>query len=242
MSRYAQLAFTENVRGVQEERGSVQAMARLLTGESAEPDRLGPAEAAFIAARDGLHLASTIENGWPYVQHRGGPPGFVRVLDGGSLGWAEVRGNRQYITTGNLRSDNRVSLFFMDHTQPARLKIFGRAEILDPAQHPDLLERLTAVRTDGPLEHLMMIQVEGIFWNCPKHITRRWSEAELAEALQPVRERLRMLAEENRALKEQLRQRSRLPPPGPVPRPRVPLPVPPPPVPSPGSRSRPSAR
>ncbi|MES4890703.1 pyridoxamine 5'-phosphate oxidase family protein [Streptomyces sp. NPDC096012] len=204
MSRYAQLAFTESVRGVQEERGSALAMARLLALDSAEPDRLGPAEEAFISARDGFYLASTGEDGWPYVQFRGGPPGFVHVLDAGTLAWVEVRGNRQYITTGNLRSDDRVSLFFMDYAQPTRLKIFGRAETLDPARHPELHETLADVRTDGPLEQLMVIQVEGIFWNCSKHITPRYSEAELAQALQPVRERLRMLTEENRALKERL--------------------------------------
>ncbi|NEB95637.1 pyridoxamine 5'-phosphate oxidase family protein [Streptomyces bauhiniae] len=207
MSRYARLAFTKNVRGVQEERGSAQAMARLLARDTEEPDRMGPDEADFIQARDGFYLASTGEDGWPYVQFRGGPPGFVHVLDGGTLAWVEVRGNRQYITAGNLRSDDRVSLFFMDYANPTRLKIFGRAETRDPAEFPELHERLSDLRTDGPLEQLMLIRVEGLFWNCPKHITPRYSEPELAEALEPVRERLRMLAEENLELRERLQAR-----------------------------------
>lgn len=207
MSRYARLAFTKDVRGVQAERGSAQAMARLPAPDTGEPDRMGPDEADFIRARDGFYLASTGEGGWPYVQFRGGPPGFVHVLDDGTLGWVEVRGNRQYITTGNLRSNDRVSLFFMDYANPTRLKIFGRAQTRDPAEFPELHERLSDIRTDGPMERLLLIRVEGLFWNCPRHITPRYSEVELAEALEPVRERLRMLAEENLELRRQLQAR-----------------------------------
>ncbi|MGW0423361.1 pyridoxamine 5'-phosphate oxidase family protein [Streptomyces sp. NPDC003015] len=207
MSRYAHVAFTESVRHVQRQRGSAQAMDRLLATHDGELDPLGPDEAAFIGERDGFYLASAGEDGWPYVQFRGGPPGFVHVLDAGTLAWVEVRGNRQYITTGNLLSDDRVSLFFMDYPHRTRLKIFGHAETRDPAEFPELHEQLADIRTDGPLEHLMVIRVEGIFWNCQKHITPRFSEAELAEALLPLRERMEMLAEENRVLRAKLQAR-----------------------------------
>ncbi|MEV6163386.1 pyridoxamine 5'-phosphate oxidase family protein [Streptomyces sp. NPDC052052] len=207
MNRYAHLAFTENVRSVQRERGSAEAMARMLGGDPEELDRIGRDEAAFITQRDGFYLASVTADGWPYVQYRGGPPGFVHVLDAGTLAYLEVRGNRQYITTGNLRGDDRVSLFFMDYARRIRLKVMARAETLDTAEQPELSERLADVRTDGRPEQLMVIRVEGLSWNCSKHITPRFSEAELAEALQPVREQLAALAAENEMLRAQLRDR-----------------------------------
>ncbi|MEV1065388.1 pyridoxamine 5'-phosphate oxidase family protein [Streptomyces sp. NPDC050263] len=207
MNRYAHLAFTDDVRRVQRERGSAEAMERMLGGDPEELDRIGPAEAAFIAARDGFYLASASADGWPYVQYRGGPPGFVHVLDAGTLAYLEVRGNRQYITTGNLRGDDRVSLFFMDYAHRVRLKVMARARTLDTSREPELSERLADVRTDGRPEQLMVIRVEGLAWNCSKHITPRFSEAELEEALLPVRERIEALTAENEALRAKLRDR-----------------------------------
>lgn len=204
MSRYTQLAFTESVRHVQRERGSAQAMDRLLAGDPGEHDTLGADEASFIMGRDGFYLASVGENGWPYVQFRGGPPGFVHVLDSGTLAYTEVRGNRQYITTGNLRIDERVSLFFMDYPTRTRLKVLGRAETKDLDEYPALAEKLADIRTDGSPEQLMVIRVEGLAWNCSKHITPRFTEVELSEALLPVRQRIEELMEENRALRAQL--------------------------------------
>lgn len=207
MNRYAHLAFTDDVRTVQRERGSADAMERMLGGDPEEPDRIGPAEAAFITARDGFYLASASADGWPYVQYRGGPPGFVHVLDAGTLAYLEVRGNRQYITTGNLRGDDRVSLFFMDYAHRVRLKVMARAETLDTSRAPELGERLTDVRTDGRPEQLMVIRVEGLAWNCSKHITPRFSEAELEEVLLPVQQRIEALTVENEALRAKLRDR-----------------------------------
>ncbi|MFF4834173.1 pyridoxamine 5'-phosphate oxidase family protein [Streptomyces sp. NPDC001315] len=182
-------------------------MKQLLAGNTEERDALGADEAAFITARDGFYLASVTEDGWPYVQFRGGPPGFVHVLDPGTLAYTEVRGNRQYITTGNLQRDDRVSLFFMDYPHRTRLKIFGRAETRSLSDFPELSEKLADIRTDGLPEHLLVVRVEGLAWNCPQHITPRFSEAELAEVLLPVRERIEELMEENQALRAQLRAR-----------------------------------
>ncbi|MCP2169160.1 pyridoxamine 5'-phosphate oxidase family protein [Goodfellowiella coeruleoviolacea] len=206
MSRYAHLAYTESVRREQEQNGSASVGARALAGGDA-PDPLGPDEAAFIAARDGFYLASVSETGWPYVQYRGGPAGFVHVLDEQTLAFAEVRGNRQYITTGNVRADGRVALFFMDYPHQARLKIFGHARIATLDDDPELTRKLTERRTDGRVERLMLIRVEGFNWNCHQHITPRYSEAELAEALAPVRARITELEEQNRALRALLAER-----------------------------------
>lgn len=131
------------------------------------------------------------------MQFRGGPAGFVHVLDERTLAYADVRGNRQYITSGNLRSDDRVAMFFMDYPHRTRLKLFGQAEERSLDEHPELTARLDSVRTGGRVERLMVIRVEGYNWNCPRHITPRYSEAELAEALQPVRARIAQLEGEN---------------------------------------------
>ncbi|MFD4695382.1 pyridoxamine 5'-phosphate oxidase family protein [Streptomyces sp. NPDC058463] len=207
MSRYAHVAFTENVRRVQEERGSAAAMERLLAGDGVQADRIGPHEAEFIGARDGFYLGTVGEDGWPYIQFRGGPPGFVHVMDEETLAFADVRGNRQYITAGNLRGNDRVALFFMDYAHRARLKVFGRAEVRDTGDPTGIPERVGRISTDGHQERLMVIRVEGLAWNCSKHITPRFSQAELADSLEQVSERLAELEAENRELRERLRQR-----------------------------------
>ncbi|RFU83344.1 pyridoxamine 5-phosphate oxidase [Streptomyces triticagri] len=214
MSRYAHLAYTPNVREVQHEQGSGTAGGRRLLEPADRPDPLTGNEAAFIAGLDGFLLASVGETGWPYIQHRGGPPGFLHVVDEHTVAFADVRGNRQYITTGNLRGDDRVALFLLDHARTARLKMYGHATTHDPEQAPELAERLRSPSTDGRVERLVVIAVEGYDWNCPKHITPRFSERELAEALAPTRERLALLEElereneeleqENAALRKEL--------------------------------------
>lgn len=209
MSRYAELAFTDTVREVQAENGSAAAAARMLGGPPLDGpapggpalDALGPDEAAFLTARDGVYLATVGASGWPYVQYRGGPPGFLHVLDPHTLGFADVRGNRQYISTGNLRGDDRIAVFAMDYANRSRLKLLGRAEIVALDADPALTARLTDIVTDGRPERLMLIHVEGVAQNCPQHITPRWTETELADALQPLRSRLAELEAENARLR-----------------------------------------
>ncbi|MFG2222118.1 pyridoxamine 5'-phosphate oxidase family protein [Streptomyces sp. NPDC048644] len=207
MSRYARLAFTEGVRHVQEEKGSAPAMQRLLRGDTGEPDPLGPAEAAFIESRDGFYLATVGETGWPYVQFRGGPPGFVHVLNERTLGYAEVRGNRQYITGGNLRTNNRVSMFFMDYASQTRLKVFGHLEPRTPSDIPGIDVQLSAARTEGHPECLMIAHIEGFAWNCSQHITPRFTRDEVTRALGPLYERVAQLEQENEELKSRLEER-----------------------------------
>ena len=202
MSRYSQIAFTDSVRAVQAEQGSATAAGRLLGGEG--PDPLGPDEAAFLAERDGVVLASVGEDGWPYVQHRGGPPGFLHMLagtDADAVAFLDVRGNRQYLSAGNLRGDDRIAVLALDHAGRRRLKLLGRAEVLPLDADPALTARLAATATDGRAERIVRIRVEGVDWNCPQHITPRWSAAELEPALAPLRARLAELEAENARLR-----------------------------------------
>ncbi|MFE9613348.1 pyridoxamine 5'-phosphate oxidase family protein [Streptomyces sp. NPDC006012] len=204
MSRYAHLAYTQNVRQVQYEMGSGDAAARRLATPADAVERLTPVEAAFIHSLDGFLMATVGETGWPYIQFRGGPPGFLHVLDDRTLAFADVRGNRQYITTGNLRGDDRVALFLLDHARQARLKLYGHATATPAQDDPPLVERLAGPRTDGRVERLITVRVEAFDWNCNRHITPRFSESELAGALAPIRERLTLLEQENEALRAEL--------------------------------------
>jgi predicted pyridoxine 5'-phosphate oxidase superfamily flavin-nucleotide-binding protein len=162
------------------------------------------AEAAFIAARDSFYLASIAENGWPYVQHRGGPPGFLRVLDEKTLGFADFRGNRQYISVGNVGANDKVALMLMDYAGRHRLKVLGHAEIKDLSDDPALAAKLAVPGYKAKIERAILIHLEAFDWNCPQHITPRYSEAELGPALAPVRERLAALETENRDLRARL--------------------------------------
>jgi predicted pyridoxine 5'-phosphate oxidase superfamily flavin-nucleotide-binding protein len=187
--RFTELAFTESVRAAQERYGSRAAVHGLERASDAR-DRLGEAEAAFIAARDGFYMASVGENGWPYVQFRGGPAGFLRVLDERTLGYADFRGNRQYISAGNLQVDGRAALILMDYAAPRRLKIWARARIVDAVEDPALAERLAVPGYPGRVERAMLLAVEAFDWNCPQHITPRFTEAEVLQAVAPLRHRV----------------------------------------------------
>jgi predicted pyridoxine 5'-phosphate oxidase superfamily flavin-nucleotide-binding protein len=161
-------------------------------------------EAAFIAARDSFYLASVSESGWPYVQHRGGPVGFLRVLDETTLAFADFTGNRQYISLGNVAADDRVSLILVDYPNRARLKILAHMEVRDLAADPDLAARLTTPGYKGRPERAFVLRLEAFDWNCPQHITPRFTAEELAPSLAPIRDRLAALEAENQALRDQL--------------------------------------
>jgi len=179
--RFAELAFTPLVQAEQTRIGSRARYAQM-AAQGRDDSALGSPEAEFLAHRDSFYMATVSETGWPYVQHRGGPPGFVRLLDDRTLGFADLGGNRQHISMGNLQHDDRVSLFFMDYANRRRLKFLGRVRV---SEEPDLLARVTP---DGAsrVERAVLITVEGFDWNCPQHITPRFTVAELA----PVTERL----------------------------------------------------
>jgi predicted pyridoxine 5'-phosphate oxidase superfamily flavin-nucleotide-binding protein len=160
-----------------------------------DPDRLGTREIDFIQARDSFYMASLTEAGAPYIQHRGGPVGFLRVLDGHSLGFADYGGNRQLLSAGHLRCDPRVALFLMDYPGRRRLKIDGEAEVVPPADDPQLAEQL-GPQAAGEVERLFRIRVEAFDWNCPQFITPRFTAAELEARLRPLQQRIAELEDE----------------------------------------------
>ena len=175
--RFAEIAFTDSVQEVQQQHGSDKAYARLHEGEDTN-HRLGQREADFVSARDSFYMASVSETGWPYVQHRGGPAGFVRVIDEQTLGFADYRGNRQYVSVGNLRKDDRVSLFFMDYPNRTRLKMLGHVHLIGEDE-PEILAQLKTDDYKARVERGFLIQIEAFDWNCPQHITPRYSQAEI---------------------------------------------------------------
>jgi len=199
--RFAELTFTPLVKEQQEEHGSRHLYERVEQSVD-RGDRLGEAEQAFIGERDGFYMASVTETGWPYVQYRGGPVGFLHVLDERTIGFADFRGNKQYISTGNLLHDDRVALFLMDYPNQSRLKILGRAKIHEgDADAQRLIETLRMPEERAPVERALLIQVEAFDWNCPQHITSRYSEQELTKILAPMRRRLEELEAENKRLR-----------------------------------------
>jgi predicted pyridoxine 5'-phosphate oxidase superfamily flavin-nucleotide-binding protein len=187
---YASIAQTGEVRAAQARLGSRDAVARLLqsrdpSAESEPRDALSAMEREFVGERDGFYLASVSSSGWPYVQFRGGPAGFVRSPDTATLAWADFRGNRQYLTTGNVAGDERVALFFMDYPNQLRLKVFGRARFVDVRDHPDVVAELAVVGYRAVVEQAVVVTVTAFDWNCPQHITPRFSGAELEHLLDP---------------------------------------------------------
>ncbi|MFZ3118110.1 MAG: pyridoxamine 5'-phosphate oxidase family protein, partial [Variovorax sp.] len=161
-----------------------------------EFDRFTDNEAAFIAERDSFYMATVSETGWPYVQHRGGPRGFLKVVDDRTLAFADYRGNRQYISTGNLAADDRACLFLMDYAGRARLKIYAHVEAVAPDADAALTQRVTVPGYKARLERIFRVRLEAFDWNCPQHITPRFTQQEVTEAVRPLRERLAALETE----------------------------------------------
>ena len=188
-NRFAEIAFTPAVQAQQVAYGSRDSYRRFSGGEPSN-DRLGPKEIEFIEARDGFYLASVGETGWPYVQFRGGAPGFLRVLDEQTLAWADFRGNRQYVSVGNLGGSDRVSIFLMDYANRRRLKIFGHAEIRALGADDGLAARLEMPGYKAVVERAVLVQIAGFDWNCPQHITPRFTLAEIERATRPLRDRV----------------------------------------------------
>ncbi|NBR85426.1 MAG: pyridoxamine 5'-phosphate oxidase family protein [Proteobacteria bacterium] len=155
-----------------------------------ERDALTDEECTFIAARDSFYMASVTENGWPYLQHRGGAPGFLHVVSPTQLAFADYKGNRQLLTTGNLAVNDRVALFLMDYPRRERLKILGHARIEDARQHPELVTQLAEPAMRSLVERIFFIEVLSFDWNCPKYITPRYTASEVEAALAPLRQRI----------------------------------------------------
>ena len=199
--KFAEIAFTPTVKALQQQLGSRANYARL---ESTDADRnhiLGPSEAGFIAERDSFYMASVSETGWPYVQHRGGPAGFVRVLNEKMIGFADFGGNRQYVSVGNLLKDDKVSLFFMDYPNRTRLKLLGRVKFLDPSDSATLA-MISVPGYRARIERGIVISVEAFDWNCSQHITPRVTLEQVEQSAQPLRQRLAELEAELAQLRQ----------------------------------------
>lgn len=182
--RFAEIAFTPTVKKFQTAAGSRTSYARMESVPESIGHRLTAVEAEFLAARDSFYMATVSETGWPYVQHRGGPVGFVRVLDEGRIGFADYRGNRQYVSVGNVAGDDRVALFFMDYPNRRRLKLFGRARAhaIDHDAARALLAgagKTESAAPHAPVERVIVIAIEAFDWNCPKFIHERYTLEEL---------------------------------------------------------------
>lgn len=203
---YASIAFTDDVRAVQSDHGSDAFYGRKIVAGKAAPGRdpLTEDEKDYLSERDGFYLASVSETGWPYVQFRGGKPGFIHVVDDHTIGWADFRGNLQYISTGNMTGDDRVAIIVLDYAHQRRLKIFGHARIVTADEDPALLKALTDATDDSVVERAVLVDVEAYDWNCQQHITPRFSAAELEPALEPLRTKLAELQAENDRLRAQL--------------------------------------
>ena len=196
------IAVTPSVKAAQQANGS-RAVWEKYDGDRPS-HQLTEDERDFIAARDSFYLATISETGWPYVQHRGGPKGFLKILDDKTLAFADFRGNRQYITVGNATVNDRAALFLMDYPNRQRLKIYARIELRDLSTDPALAKTLALPGYRARPERAVVLHIEAFDWNCPQHITPRFTEAEIAAMAAPLRERIDALVAENAALRAQL--------------------------------------
>lgn len=199
---FLDIAMTPSVRAAQARMGADH-LWQDLKGDR-QCDSFTASEQAFIAARDSVYIATVSDTGWPYMQHRGGPAGFLKVLDERTLAFADYGGNRQYITTGNLAADDRACLFLMDYAHRARLKMYVHVELVERDVDPALTERVTVAGYKAKIERIFRLRLQNFSWNCPQHITPRFSEQEVKQAVRPLHDRIGQLEAENAALRERL--------------------------------------
>ncbi len=193
--RFMQTVLTPSVLAAQE-----HYYGRRASIETApQHDPITDEERLFIEARDSFYMATITENGWPYVQHRGGRPGFLRVVSPTELAFADYKGNRQLLSTGNLAINDRLCLFLMDYPQRTRLKILGRARVADARKHPELVAQFADPEAYALVERIFLIEVVSYDWNCPKYITPRYTAAEVEEAIAPLRARIAELESQIKA-------------------------------------------
>lgn len=198
---YRHTLFDDTVKALQEQHGSRASYAKMDAGADGTPDVLTEKEIAFIEERDSFYMASVNPEGWPYMQHRGGPAGFLRHIEGNRIGFADYRGNKQYISTANLMGNDRVSLFLMDYPNRERLKLVGHATSVELANDPAAVTALMPEGYRATPERAFFIDVIGWEWNCSQHITPRFTEAEISAAIKPMAAELNQLRAEVAALR-----------------------------------------
>jgi uncharacterized protein len=199
--RFYDLTFTPSVKAVQDRYGTRKNYSRFEGGES-DFHGLTEAEYDFVESRDGFYMATVGEKGQPYIQFRGGPRGFLKVLDARTLAFADFRGNLQYISVGNLKANDKAALFLMDYAEQRRLKILVRIEVKEASDVPDLIDQLTMPEYKARIERAMIMHVEALDWNCPQHITPRYTMEEIKAMMAPVYEHIAKLEKEIEELKE----------------------------------------
>jgi predicted pyridoxine 5'-phosphate oxidase superfamily flavin-nucleotide-binding protein len=204
---FGSLVFTPVIKALQERYGSRRQYAKR-EASAFTPDPIGPSEARFLSESDSFYMASIGASGWPYVQHRGGPKGFLKVIDERTLAFADFRGNKQYISAGNLTTDSRVALILVDYPGQMRLKILGRVEIFEGNDAQEWAEKLRGPGRypdyDAVVERVFVIHVEASDWNCPQHITPRFTEEQIRGTLAPVEKQMQALQQENERLRSEL--------------------------------------
>lgn len=196
---FGEIAFTQSVKAQQEKYGSRRSYARMEA--QARGTEISENEAEFIGERDGFYLATVGENGFPYVQFRGGPKGFLKVLDAKTLAYADFRGNLQYISVGNLSRNDKAALILMDYANRQRLKIYARIEVVEAKDRPELIAQLQDTSYNAQVERAMILHVEAFDWNCPQHITPRYTIEEVRELNAPLYEHIAKLEAEVERLK-----------------------------------------
>lgn len=202
---FLEVAVTPSVRAAQADMGVDQ----IWLGENDRPsDTLTENEIAFIATRDSFYIASVSETGWPYVQHRGGKTGFLKVVDPQTMAFADYRGNRQYISGGNFAAKDRACLFLMDYVRRTRLKVYAHVERLTLDADPSLTDLVSDPTYRGRAERIFKLRLEAYDWNCPQHIIPRYTEQQVEQAVAPLRQKLQQLEAENAALRARLEGKS----------------------------------
>ena len=202
---FLEVAVTPSVRAAQADMGVEQ----IWLGEHDRPsDALTENEIAFIGMRDSFYIASVSETGWPYVQHRGGKTGFLKVVDPQTLAFADYRGNRQYISAGNFAANDRACLFLMDYVRRTRLKVYAHVERLTLDADQALTDLVSDPTYKGRAERIFKLRLEAFDWNCPQHITPRYTEQQVEQAVAPLRQRLQQLEADNAALRARLEANS----------------------------------
>lgn len=196
---YASLAFTDAIKALQEEHGSRRTYARM--EQSRHTDGLSEQEIVFITERDSFYLSSIGENGYPYIQHRGGPAGFIRVLNANTLGIVDFEGNKQYISVGNLQTHPQVSLIMVDYPRQARLKLYANARVVELKDDPELFQQLDPADYPHRPERMILFEIKAYDWNCPQHITPRYTLSEIQAAFAPQQAYLEALEKEVRELR-----------------------------------------
>ena len=202
---FAEIAFTSAVKEMQEKLGSRTSYARM--ERDTYLDGLTENEINFIEQRDSFYIATIGENNFPYIQHRGGPKGFLKVLDAKRLGFIDFKGNMQYISVGNLAANNNVALIMVDYPSKSRLKIFAKTEIIELKDDPSLYKMLDLSEYKFRPERMMVLHIEAYDWNCPQHITPRYTVEDIEEAFAPQRNYIAQLEAEVKALKQQLKDK-----------------------------------